>query len=336
MNHRSTLSISAALYFSLSPCIGSAHHSEAAFDMEAVVAFTGTVTEFAWRNPHVYFRVSTRNEAGEPLEWEIETGATPLLLRSGWTRDSLQVGERVTVRGHPARDRDRLYTILITLEKDDGTVLQQTVTNSEATGAATSLAGVWKGNLAHLEDLSQGFRSIPLTPAGAAAQAAFDVNVENPAASCVPYPTPATILVSGFFLSEIALADDVITIRNEWFDVQRTVYMDGRDHPDASQRSLLGHSIGWWEGDTLVVDTRNFADHRSPYQTGVPSGPRKHVVERYTLSDDGRSVAVEFMLEDPDYLAEPFNGSAEWIYRPELEFFEFNCDPAVSSQYAPH
>jgi len=312
-----------------------AHHSEAAFDMEAVVAFSGTVTEFAWRNPHVYFKVRTTDTAGREIEWEVETGATPILSRSGWTRDSLQVGEEISVRGHPARDRDRRYTILISLDKADGSTLQQQVTNSAATASATSLAGIWKGNLANLEDVAQGFRSIPLTVAGAAAQAAFDVNVENPAAACTPYPPPATIVVSGFFLSQIELGDDVVTLRNEWFDTERKIYTDGRDHPDASQRALLGHSIGWWEGDTLVVDTRNFADHRSPYQTGVPSGPRKHVVERYTLSDDGRSIAVEFMLEDPDYLAEPFGGSMEWIYRPDLEFLEFDCDPDVSSQYAP-
>jgi hypothetical protein len=304
--------------------------------MEAVVAFRGTVTEFAWRNPHVYLKVQTSDASGAPIEWEIETGATPLLIRSGWTRDSLQVGDEITVRGHPARDRDRRYTILIALDKTDGTTLQQTVTNSAATASAASLAGTWKGNLAHLEDLAQGFRAIPLTPAGAAAQAAFDVNVENPAAACISYPPPATIVVSGFFLSQIELSDDVITLRNEWFDTERTIYTDGRQHPDPAERTLLGHSIGRWEGRTLVVDTRNFADHRSPYQTGVPSGPRKHVVERYTLSDDGRSVAVEFTLEDPDFLAEPFSGSAEWIYRPDLEFFEFDCDPAVSSQYAPH
>jgi hypothetical protein len=335
MNHRTSALLVIAATAALGGVSSEAHHSEAAFDMDAVVAFRGTVSEFSWRNPHVYFRVSTTDAAGHAIEWEVETGATPLLARSGWTRDSLRVGDEIAVRGHPARDRKRLYTILISLDKADGTTLQQTVANSAATAAATSLAGVWKGNIAYLADLAQGFDAIPLTPAGAAAQATFDVNAENPAAACIAYPTPATILVSGFFLSEIELGVDIITIRNEWFDVERTVYMDGREHPADSERSLLGHSIGWWEDDTLVVDTRGFADHRSPYQTGVPSGPRKHVVERYTLSDDGRSIAVEFMLEDPDFLAEPFSGSAEWIYRPDLDFFAFDCDPDVSSQYVP-
>lgn len=312
-----------------------AHHSEAGFDVETVVAFQGAVSKVAWRNPHVYFTVETVVESGGTVEWEVETGGIPLLERSGWHRDSLKPGERITVRGHPAREPGRTYALLLSLEKADGSILQQQVTNSEATDTATSLAGTWKGNLANLGDLSQGFRSIPLTPEGTAAQEVFDVNVEHPAASCIPYPTPAIILGSGFWLSQIEPGEDVVAIRNEWFDVERTIFMDGRNHPENGERTIQGHSIGRWEGDTLVVDTTNFADHRSPYQTGVPSGSQKHVVERYTLSDDGSRILVEFTLEDPQYLAEPFSGTVDWIYRPDLEFFQFNCDPDVSSQYVP-
>jgi hypothetical protein len=286
-----------------------AHHSEAGFDVETVVAFQGTVSEVAWRNPHVYFTVETAVESGGTVEWEVETGGIPLLERSGWHRDSLKPGERITVRGHPAREPGRTYALLLSLEKADGSILQQQVTNSEATDTATSLAGTWKGNLANLGDL--------------------------PAASCIPYPTPAIILGSGFWLSQIELGEDIVKVRNEWFDVERTIYMDGRDHPENGERTIQGHSIGRWEGDTLVVDTTNFADHRSPYQTGVPSGAQKHVVERYTLSDDGSRILVEFTLEDPQYLAEPFSGTVDWIYRPDLAFFQFNCDPDVSSQYVP-
>jgi hypothetical protein len=53
------------------------------------------------------------------------------------------------------------------------------------------------------------------------------------------------------------------------------------------------------------------------------------------LSEDGTRIQVEFTLEDPQYLAEPFSGTVDWVYRPDLEFFEFDCDPAVSSQYVP-
>jgi hypothetical protein len=330
-------SISAAVLAAGLQCAlpASAHHSEAGFDIESVIAFEGTVTQVAWRNPHVYVGVAVTSDAGAAAEWEVETGAVPLLIRSGWTQESLQPGDRVFVRGHPAREPGRRYALLLSLEKADGTVLRQQVTDAPSTGVARDLSGIWKGNLASLEFLAQGFESMPLTPQGSAARAVFDANVDHPAARCIPYPSPSIILASGLFLTGIELGADAVRIRNEWFDVERTVHMNSREHPANGERTNQGHSIGRWEGETLVVDTALFADHRSPYQTGVPSGAQKHVVERYTLAPDGSRLIVEFVLEDPEFLAEPFSGRVEWSYRPDLDFYEFNCDPSVSGHYVP-
>lgn len=318
------------------PLVAPGHHSEAGFDLESVVAFHGTVTRFSWRNPHVYITVETASETGEPVSWEVETGATPLLARSGWTPQSLIPGERISVRGHPAREPGRRYALLLSVQKQDGTFLEQTLGEPRAAAVAADLSGVWKGHLATLEYLAEGFDAMPLTEKGAAAQADYDPNTENPAAMCIAYPSPALLLVTTFFLTEIELGGDIVMLRNEWFDVERTVFMDGRGHPGGGERSdVQGHSIGWWEGDTLVVDTTHFADHRSPYQTGVPSGAQKHVVERYARSDDGTRLTVDVLLEDPEYLAEPFRGSLEWSYRPDLDLLSFDCDPSVSSQFVP-
>jgi hypothetical protein len=314
----------------------SAHHSEAGFDVGSVITFEGAVTRVDWRNPHVYVGVATASgSTGETSEWEIETGAVPLLVRSGWTRDSLQPGDRVAVRGHPAREPGRRYALLLSLEKADGTVLRQQSVDAPSTAVAHDLSGIWKGNLASLEFLGQGFESMPLTAKGEAARAAFDANRDHPAARCVAYPTPAIILASGLFLTRFELGQDVVHIGNEWFDAERVVYMDGREHPENGERTNQGHSIGRWEGESLVIDTRLFADHRSPYQTGVPSGGEKHVVERYTLAEDGSHLIVEFTLEDPEYLAEAYAGRVEWSYRPDLEFHEFDCDAESSTHYVP-
>jgi hypothetical protein len=109
------------------PLVAPGHHSEAGFDLESVVAFHGTVTRFSWRNPHVYITVETASETGEPVSWEVETGATPLLARSGWTPQSLIPGERISVRGHPAREPGRRYALLLSVQKQDGTFLEQTL-----------------------------------------------------------------------------------------------------------------------------------------------------------------------------------------------------------------
>ena len=294
--------------------------------------FQGTVTLFAWKNPHTYVTVQTTDDRGALVEWEIETGATPLLARSGWAAESLVPGDQITVRAHPARD-GRLYALLLSLETADGTVLEQRVDNAPAVGSASDLSGIWKGTPLP-EDIGDRWFSLPRTQKGLEAQAQFDINTDNPAASCVADNTPATVITSFLYLTEIELGEDVVVMRTERFDAERTIYMDGREHPEGGERTNQGHSIGWWEGDTLVVDTTHFADHRNPYVLGgLPSGAQKHVVERYALSEDGTQLLVDYTLEDPEYLAEPFAASLVWIYRPDLDLLRYDCDPEIARQY---
>ncbi len=148
-------------------------------------------------------------------------------------------------------------------------------------------------------------------------------------------PTPvAGIATAVLYVSEIELGEDTVLLRSEYYDTERRIFMDGHGHPEDGERTNHGHSIGWWEDDVLVVDTRNFTDHRSPYQNGLPSGPEKHVVERYDLSEDGSSLMVEIFLEDPEYLADTVVGTLEWKYTPDAEMFRYNCLTEVSSQFA--
>ena len=105
------------------PEIVSGHHSAAIFDRQSVMAFQGTVTRFSWTNPHVYLYVETADDAGGVVEWEIETDATPILTRSGWTPDSFAPGERVTVRANPDRNVERKHALLVSVSKSDGATL---------------------------------------------------------------------------------------------------------------------------------------------------------------------------------------------------------------------
>ena len=115
-------------------------------------------------------------------------------------------------------------------------------------------------------------------------------------------------------------------LRSEFFDVTRTVYMDGRGHPVNGERTNQGHSIGWWEGDTLVVDTTLLADHRAGNSPrGVPSGAQKRMVERFSLSEDGTQAIVDVFVEDPEFLAEPFETQLEIVYSPHLELYSYEC-----------
>ena len=82
-----------------------AHHSFAAeFDAAKKLKLTGTVTKVQWRNPHTYFYVDVKGEDGQIHNWAMELGSPNVLMRRGWTRDSLKIGEQVTVEGARARD----------------------------------------------------------------------------------------------------------------------------------------------------------------------------------------------------------------------------------------
>jgi len=85
------------------PC--AAHHSLAAdYDVSKPVLLDGVVTRVDWMNPHVRFRMDVKDESGKVTNWEFELGSPNTLMRSGWTKNSLKIGQEVTVRGCRAKD----------------------------------------------------------------------------------------------------------------------------------------------------------------------------------------------------------------------------------------
>ena len=320
----------------------SGHHSDAGMDVESIVAIEGTVTEFAFRNPHAYVGVETTAANGDPVEWALQMGGVNGLARRGWRADTLTVGDQVAVRVHPAQD-GRPYGLVESIDKEGGLGLVPVTgaPEGQAGAAATSLTGKWRADRSRLISYPGGFdgffhAQLKITERGLAAQAAYDpLSAENPESTCIGRPTPSAFVSSSGYLLDFELDEDreILFIRSEYFDEERTVYLDGRAHPGIDERFATGHSIGRWDGDTLVIDTTNFTDHRSPYQIGVPSGPRKHVIERYRLIENGTRMEAEFTLEDPEYIAEPFTHRRELIYSPHEEMFRHNCDPEAAGRF---
>ena len=82
-----------------------AHHSFAAeYDANKPVTITGTVTKLEWMNPHARFYVDVKEADGKLTHWNFELGALPVLIQQGWRRDSLKIGDVVTVDGARAKD----------------------------------------------------------------------------------------------------------------------------------------------------------------------------------------------------------------------------------------
>ena len=322
-----------------------AHHSDAALDMSSLVTMKGKVTEFYLRNPHAYFSVVTLDEQGQEIEWTVQMASRLTLVRLGWTLESLAIGEEVTVDLHPARD-GKPYGLMVSAEKENGSALPNVGSSGRSRNSAptvvaraTSIEGKWMVDRDSLGDNYPGGldqltrRDLVLTEQGKAAEAAFRIE-DDPLLRCIGRPTPGDIVYTDLYPLQIAINDDdTIAIRSQFFDEQRTVYMDGRPHPSASELFHEGHSIGHWEGETLVVDTTNFADHRSPYQSGVPSGARKHVVQRFQLTDGGTRLTVEFTLEDPEFIARPMTHRRKLIYAPQADMSPFSCDLESTRRY---
>jgi hypothetical protein len=81
-----------------------AHHSGAMFDTQKSVTLTGTVRLFQWANPHCWIQLFAPALDGRMVEWSVEMGSTTELYRSGWRPHTLQVGQKISVVVHPARD----------------------------------------------------------------------------------------------------------------------------------------------------------------------------------------------------------------------------------------
>ena len=86
-----------------------AHHSFAAqYDATKHIALKGAVTKVEWMNPHARFYIDVKDEAGKVTNWELELGSPNGLMRRGWTRNTLHVGDNVEVEGSLAKDGSKL------------------------------------------------------------------------------------------------------------------------------------------------------------------------------------------------------------------------------------
>ena len=98
-----------------------AHHSFVAeYDIDQPVVLSGTVTKLEWTNPHAWIHMDATGPDGTVAEWEVELGSPNTLIRYGWNRNKVQIGETLTVDGYLSRDGlKRINSKIITLA--DGT-----------------------------------------------------------------------------------------------------------------------------------------------------------------------------------------------------------------------
>ena len=143
-----------------------------------------------------------------------------------------------------------------------------------------------------------------LTAAGRAALAARPA-ADRYAMSCVF--TSVVAEWGGEPVNRVTQRGDTITIQYGRLGIARTIHMGMTEHPQNTEPSLTGHSIGRWEGDVLVVDTVGFAP--GMLNRSLPHSEQLHVVERFWFDSKTRQLRREYTARDPRFLTEPVKGS---------------------------
>lgn len=308
-----------------------AHHSMSMFDNSQEILIEGTVARFDWKNPHMYVIVEAKGPDGELALIEGEGLAITQALVDGLRREALQPGMPVVVRANPNRGGWGKQVRILDVTTEDGEIhpFYAANTRNRTLTPAESLDGRWAPSR---QALGAGFGAMarwPITAEGRAAQTQLIAD-----GLCFVEPIPFLAVLDEMRTIEIGESAIVMHFDNSGDHVLRTIHMNAM-HPADVQPSRHGHSIGWWEGDTLVIDTIAYEPNESGLGGNVPSSPGKHTVERLTLTEERTRLRYEFSVEDPVYLEAPATFSMQWDHRPDLEFSPpaEACDPEVAERY---
>ena len=162
---------------------------------------------------------------------------------------------------------------------------------------------------------------VELTPEGEAAMAGFRRET-NPAMRC----EPIGILMDWTYdspVNRITQSDDRIVLEYGKFDYSRTILLDQTDHPSDPEPSLTGHSIGRWDGDTLVVDTVGV--RAGSLTRGLVHSDSLQLTERFTLDFDTMALTREFEARDPLYYVTAYTGS-DVVHPSNVPYEPSPCD----------
>jgi len=317
--------------------------------MEDFVEHSATVVEFAWRNPHAFAVVELDTGSEESERWLLEMNSKPILVDMGWTGETLKVGDRITVRGNPDRRTSRkqlfvAYVITAAGEKrwSFGRPRAERQRQSNLTpkrvapsAGSTDYTGVWARARVPADHPSKknpfGPSWLAVTQAGEDALAKFDIN-DDPAFECEPQTPPRTI-VPVYPLRITRVSKSALSFEYEINNGYQEIHLGMRDHPAEVEPSLMGHSIGKFDYDSLVIRTKHFSYNRWGNGRGLPSSEKKELIERYTLVNNGKRLEVEYTVIDPVYLSEPAHDKGAFVLRSDGELTAYECDPRAAVRH---
>ncbi len=307
-----------------------AHHSHASLNRDDVRLYSGVVTRYSWTMPHVFLKIDAPDPDGNVVEYTVEMLHPPAMRRRGWAKDTFAPGDRITWQGPHDRDLDRHYTGLRWAEKADGQRFAMEQSEEGEATPSTDFTGLWKrSDVGGFNPHYRPPEGWPFNETGQAMVAGFDEN-NNPAVTCV-HPGPPKAMLLPYPMQITRPDAKTVVIERELLPELRVIHLD--DAPPPGEPSFLGHSTGAFQGDELVVETSNFTADKWGTHTGVDSSEQKHLVERFSLSEDGMYLTAEITVTDPVYFTEPVTFSHRWVKIADRDVIQAPCTMEAAQLY---
>jgi hypothetical protein len=350
-----------------------AHHElRAEFDEQKPVALRGIVTRFEWNNPHAFVYVDVRDRSGEIVNWAVEW-ASPLDLRkSGWTRDTMKVGDSVTIEGWLARDGSKLAsgrTIVLASGKRlaEPPETEAVSTRSPAKpvphwpdghprlGVAGQEKGYWAHPSAHslvdsaggnirmdnnglLANLNDAGKVAPFQPwaKGLYEYRQRQLLKDDPMLSCLPQGGPRMFHVAhGVQFLEQPERQRIFVMSGGGNRNWRLIYLDGRKLPQSEDvtPTYFGYSSGHWDGDTLVVESDAFVERFWFSNGGLPHTESLRLIEKFSRPDFN-TLKYEVLVDDPGTYTRPWSSAWTLGWVADQDIQEYFCQD--NSRDEPH
>jgi hypothetical protein len=218
-------------------------------------------------------------------------------------------------------------------QNKDQAPAQSAAAKAQSTFASNDISGVWNAMRGNYDTASFSKGDPPMTPWGqgqfnAAKPSQGPRGVKLPETTDMVYkcypPGMPYIYLQLFPMQIVQTPKEVIELF-EYDHMVRHIFTDGRKHPDDVTPSYNGHSIGHWEGDTLVVDTIGLNGKLWLDRVGHPDSDQMHIVERIHRVDD-KTLQVDFTFDDPKSYVKPWNAVMRFRLRPDWDIIEDVCE----------
>ena len=204
-----------------------------------------------------------------------------------------------------------------------------------AADGRVDFSGIWQRVRPPAPDARRGFTGLevfqppgfvfPYTPWGEAlfTERQARQGGGRPSERCLPHGIPDAMLPETPF--KIVQPPGLTLILYEEFARFRQIFLDGRTHPVDPNPAWLGYSIGRWDGDTFVVDTRGFNDQTWLDDAGHPHSDAMRTTERFRRRDFGH-MEMTLTIDDPKAYTRPWSVSIPFVLLPDTELIESVCD----------